>query len=83
MMDDVSSSTRATLQELIRESKMSLAVLLNFALRSNGSKRRCDVIDETSFALQRPLDARRAQILFDGLLESGWVVEVPPHAASG
>jgi hypothetical protein len=76
MMEDVSSNTRAALHGLVRESKMTLALLLNFALRSNGSKRKLEVIDETSFALRRPLEAKRASFLFDSLLESGWVVEV-------
>ena len=61
------------ISDLILADKMNYSLLLNFALRVDGVRGQERIIDETSFALQRPLDHATAQLLFDALFESGWV----------
>jgi peptidase M28-like protein len=75
MLEDVSPRTRAVLMDQIRNDKMTLALLLNLAVRSDGTKPRQSIITETAYSLRRTLPQARADQLFDALLESGWISE--------
>ncbi|MCP3102422.1 DUF4910 domain-containing protein [Myxococcus sp. K15C18031901] len=75
MAADLSAERRAELTRVIAADKQNLALLLNFAIRADGSRAREDVVDETSLALRRPIEEGVARRLVDLLLESGWVTE--------
>jgi hypothetical protein len=74
----LSPGTRREVARLLREDKQHHALLANFAIRADGRRSRAEIVEETSFALRRPLPAAVADPLFDALLEAGWVVEAPP-----
>ena len=75
MIADLPSMTKTRISHLISTDKQTLALLLNFAIRIDGQKTRCEIIRETSFALARPIAERVAQTLFEAMIESGWVAE--------
>lgn len=73
MLADLPAGSRAAVANLIRADKNNYSLLLNFGIRANGRRSRNDIIEETSFALQRPVDELTANLLFGALIESGWV----------
>jgi hypothetical protein len=73
LLADLSPATRAEVTALIAADKRDYGVLLDLAIRADGARPRHEIVEETSFALRRPLDPRVATTLFDALLESGWV----------
>jgi hypothetical protein len=75
MVNDLPVTKRTLIRESIQSDKMNYARIINFAIRADGRRSRRAVIDHTSFALGRPLEAANAASLFDALLESGWVTE--------
>jgi len=78
MAADLPADRRAALTRLIAADKQNLALLLNFAIRADGSRGREDLVDETSLALGRPIEEGVARGLVDLLLESGWATEDAP-----
>jgi hypothetical protein len=81
MMADLPRESRLRAADLVRADKRNLALLLNFAIRADGRISQNEVIAQTSFALQRPIDNAIARVLFSALIESGWVAEVPIKTA--
>lgn len=77
LMADLPNDRRFEASDLIKADKFNYSLLLNFAIRANGRRSRREVINETSFACQRPLDSRIAERLCAILIESGWVTETP------
>jgi hypothetical protein len=75
MMGLLPAGTRAALAELIAADKHHLAVLFNLAIRADGTRDRRAIVEQTSYALGRPLPADATARLFDALVESGWVEE--------
>lgn len=80
MMGVLPSGTRAALAELIAADKHHLAVLFNLAIRADGTRDRRAIVEQTSYALGRPLPADATARLFDALVESGWVTEADAPA---
>jgi Peptidase family M28 len=77
MIADLPTASRSAVSRLIKANKDNYALLLNFAIRADGRRSRDDIIRETSYALRCPPDDTTARLLFDALLESGWVERVP------
>jgi hypothetical protein len=81
LLADLPDATRSAVAALIDDDRQNHSLLLNLALRADGSRTRAELIEETSFALRRPIDQEIAQRLFGALLESRWVTEAPPGSA--
>ncbi|MFJ9556041.1 DUF4910 domain-containing protein [Nocardiopsis sp. NPDC101807] len=74
-------SRRQAVRELVARDKNTLSVLFNLAIRADGTRDRAGIIDETSYALRRPLP--RAPELFQVLESSGWISADPGGASGG
>jgi hypothetical protein len=75
MLGTLPPASRARLGGMIAEDKHHLSVLFNLAIRADGRRDRASVITDASYALRRPLPPDTTAVLFDALLESGWVTQ--------
>jgi hypothetical protein len=75
MMADLPVNKRLLVADLIRADKHNYALLMNFAIRADGRRTQMDIISETAFAVEKPIDPAIAEHLFSALIESGWVTE--------
>lgn len=82
LIADLPTGSQSAVSDLIRADKHNYSLLLNFAIRADGHRSQNEVINETSFALQRPINNGIARRLFGALIESGWVMEVTKDAGS-
>ncbi|GAA2422348.1 M28 family peptidase [Streptomyces glaucus] len=75
MLGALPPATRDRLGGMIAEDKHHLSVLFNLAIRADGRRDRAAVVADTSYGLRRPLRSGTTALLFDALLESGWLAE--------
>lgn len=62
--------SRAAVTRLIRSDRDNGSLLIDLAIRGGGTREQ--TIREASFARRRPVDAEVGDVLYDGLVESGW-----------
>jgi hypothetical protein len=67
LIADAAPDVRSRVNDLIRADKRNYALLLNFAIRVDGTRTRDAIIDETSLAWRTPIDLAVAHQLFDVL----------------
>jgi Peptidase family M28 len=60
---------------------MMADLLLNFAIRADGSRTAAEIVRESSYALARPIAPDTARPLLDALTESGWASAMPASDA--
>jgi Peptidase family M28 len=77
MLADLPRPTSIAVADAIRADKLNLALLFNFAIRADGRRTPNEIVSETSFEFQRPIDDGLAERLFGALVESGWVKLTP------
>ena len=77
MLEDANDTTRRSVRQLLANDKRNGALLVNFAIRADGRRTAREIVDETSFALRRPIDEGISRPLFDALIESAWVQQEP------
>jgi hypothetical protein len=73
MLADLPAAQRSVIADLLRTDRRHHALLLNFAIRVDGRRTRQQIVDETSFALRRPISDATAEALLGALIDSGWV----------
>ena len=78
LIGDLGPAARAEVAALVAADPDNRSMLTNFAIRADGRRDREDIVAETSYTLRRPIDPRVAAVLFDALLESGWVTAEHP-----
>lgn len=75
MIADMPPEIRTIVSGLAASDKRVLSLLLNFAIRVDGRRDRKTVLEETSFALERPVTQGLAAQLFDAIVAAGWIRE--------
>jgi hypothetical protein len=83
MMAALPVSRRASVAALLQADRRNHGVLLNFAIRADGRRTPQQIIEETSFALRRPLRHATAETLLGALIDSGWVSASTPGPRQG
>ena len=78
LISDLGPAARVEVAALVAADPDNRSMLTNFAIRADGRRDREDILAETSYTLRRPIDPRVAAVLFDALLESGWVTAEHP-----
>jgi hypothetical protein len=82
LIGDMPPDARSAVGGLIAADVGNRALLTNLAIRADGRRDRAGIVADASYALLRPIDAPVAETLFDAMLESGWVTEVPAEQAA-
>jgi hypothetical protein len=75
MLADLPAPARKTILAATRENKINLAILLQYALRIDGSRGRERIIRDTSLSLRRPISPAISSVLFSALVDSGWAAQ--------
>lgn len=83
MLSALPHGTRSAVSAAIFADKRALGLLLNFAVRCRGDAGRGEIVEATSLALEQPIDSGTSRLLFDALVESGWVGEAPREHLDG
>jgi len=78
MMAELPRTSRAALMGLIDLDRRKHALLLNFAIRADGSRTTAEIVRDTSYAMGSPIADDLARTLLDALRESGWADLVSP-----
>lgn len=81
MLGDATPASRRRVTELVAADKRNLALLLNLGIRVDGRHTEQAIFAEVSYNWGEPLNAQDARLLFDVLLESGWIS--PPTTTAG
>jgi hypothetical protein len=77
MLGDLDPASRARVDAIVQREKVALSVLFHLGLRAHRGRMRSELIEETSYGLERPLDPVDIEILVDAFVSSGWLVEAP------
>jgi hypothetical protein len=83
MLSALPTERRTALSSRIRKEKSLLAVLANFAVRADGTLSPEAIVQQTSFALRKPLDEPSARELFSALIDSAWISSTGTAAGHG